>query len=122
MSDNKLDEATELNNITKLYEATELDNKLKKATELVNRLNNLLSAIDMMSAISMPQTKHNSECLTDLHKNKNLIDKQLETILFDEEKKNRLIDVPKDNLELTKYVEDTIKYYNDSKKKHYYQY
>ena len=111
MSDNKLDEATKLNNITKLYEATELDNKLKKATELVNRLNNLLSAIDMMSAISMPQTKHNSECLTDLHKNKNLIDKQLETILFDEEKKNRLIGVPKDNLELTKYVEDTIKYY-----------
>ena len=115
MSDNKLDEATELNKITKLDEATELDNKLKKATELVNRLNNLLSTIDMMSAISMPQTKHNSECLTDLHKNKNLIDNQLETILFDENK-NRLIDVPKDNLELTKYVEDTIKHYKKHKK------
>ena len=38
-------------------------------------------------------------------------DKQLETILFDKEKKNLLIEIPKNNLELTKYVEDTIKYY-----------
>ena len=100
MSSNSLSETIEL-----------IDNKLKKATELVNRLNNLLSIIDTMSALYMPQTKQNSEYLTDLHKNTNLIDKQLETILFDKEKKNLLIEIPKNNLELTKYVEDTIKHY-----------
>ena len=43
--------------------------------------------------------------------------KQLETILFDE-KKNLLIQVPKNNIALTKYVQDTFKHYNDSTKKH----
>ena len=111
MSDNKLDEATKLNKITKLDKATELDNKLKKATKLVKTLNSYLSALEMRNGFGESQINDNNpQLLTELHKNIDLIDKQLETILFDENK-NCLIDVPKDNLELTKYVEDTIKYY-----------
>ena len=96
MSDNKLDNVT----------------KLKKATELVKTLNSYLSALEMRNGFGESQINNNNpQLLTELHKNIDLIDKQLETILFDEEKKNCLIDVPKDNLELTKYVQDTIKYY-----------
>ena len=112
MSDNKLDEATELNKITELDKATKLDNKLKEATKLVKTLNSYLSALEMRNGFGESQINNNNpQLLTELHKNIDLIDKQLETILFDEEKKNCLIDVPKDNLELTKYVQDTIKYY-----------
>ena len=69
-----------------------------------------------MSCSSTPQNKNNTERLSELFKKQNNIDKQLETILFDE-KKNLLIQVPKNNIALTKYVQDTIKYYNDSNKK-----
>jgi hypothetical protein len=111
MSDNKLDEATKLNKITKLDKPTELE-KLKEATKLVKTLNSYLSALEMRNGFGESQINDNNpQLLTELHKNIDLIDKQLETILFDEEKKNCLIDVPKDNLELTKYVQDTIKYY-----------
>jgi hypothetical protein len=92
----------------------ELDNKLDKATELVNYLNCLNSTINEMSCLSMSQNKNNNERLSELFKKQNNVDKQLETILFDEEKKNLLIQVPKDNITLTKYVQDTFKYYNDS--------
>ena len=111
MSDNKLDEATKLNKITKLDKATELE-KLKEATKLVKTLNSYLSALEMRNGFGESQINNNNpQLLTELHKNIDLIDKQLEAILFDEEKKNCLIYVPKDNLELTKYVQDTIKYY-----------
>jgi hypothetical protein len=98
MSDNKLDEATELE-------------KLKEATELVKTLNSYLSALEMRNGFGESQINDNNpQLLTELHKNIDLIDKQLETILFDENK-NHLINVPKNNIELTKYVQDTIKYY-----------
>ena len=99
----------------------ELDNKLEQATELVNYLNGLNSTINEMSCSSTLQNKNNIDRLSELFKKQDNIDKQLETILFDE-KKNLLIQVPKNNIALTKYVQDTIKHYNDSKKKHYYQY
>ena len=36
------------------------------------------------------------------------------------DEKNLLIQVPKNNIALTKYVQDTFKHYNDTKKKHHY--
>ena len=104
MSHDKLDQASELN----------------KATELVNYLNGLYSIINEMNSSSTHQNKNNTERLLELLEKKNSVDKQLETILFDEEKKNLLIQVPKNNIALTKYVQDTFKHYNDTKKKHHY--
>ena len=106
----------------KLEQASELDktSELDKATQLVNYLNGLNSTINEMCCSSMSQNKNNTERLSELFKKQNNIDKQLETILFDKEKKNILIQVPKDNIILTKYVQDTFKHYNDTKKKHHY--
>lgn len=93
--------------------------KLDQATELVNYLNGLYSTINEMNSSSTPQNKNNTERLLELLEKKNSVDKQLETILFDEEKKNLLIDVPKNNIVLIKYVEDTFKHYKNYKKHHY---
>ena len=84
--------------------------KLDLAIKLVDKFNTLSIRINTINTHNMSQSENNYEILSELKEERISIFKQLDNILFDMESKKLLIDIPNNNIEITKYVQLRLNY------------